>query len=228
MADNASIPAVMNFGGGYYADYESIGRSGDDPRYPGVEIANTEAGSFGGSDTYNGGTYIVEAEGIYVGYKYFETRYYDSIANPDSGADSAAGATQADAWDYNEEVLYDFGHGLSYLDYEQTLKSVEVDNSAEGNITAVVELKNNSDQDGTFLAQLYVQQPYTDYDKENKVEKSAVMFLELRKSRGGSRSDRGSHHYHSDEISGKLRLHKCKDLHSGCRRLLFHCSSRLT
>lgn len=182
VADNASIPAVMNFGGGYYADYESIGRSGDDPRYPGVEIANTEAGSFGGSDTYNGGTYIVEAEGIYVGYKYFETRYYDSIANPDSGADSAAGATQADAWDYNEEVLYDFGHGLSYLDYEQTLKSVEVDNSAEGNITAVVELKNNSDQDGTFLAQLYVQQPYTDYDKENKVEKSAVMFLNSAKA----------------------------------------------
>ena len=130
VADNASIPAVMNFGGGYYADYESIGRNGDDPRYPGVEIANTEAGSFGGSDTYNGGTYVVEAEGIYVGYKYFETRYYDAVANPDSGANSAAGATQAAAWDYNNEVLYDFGHGLSYLDYEQNLKSVEVDKTA--------------------------------------------------------------------------------------------------
>lgn len=182
VADNASIPAVMNFGGGYYADYESIGRNGDDPRYPGVEIANTEAGSFGGSDTYNGGTYVVEAEGIYVGYKYFETRYYDAVANPDSGANSAAGATQAAAWDYNNEVLYDFGHGLSYLDYEQNLKSVEVDKTADGNITAVVELKNNSDQDGTFLAQLYVQQPYTEYDKENHVEKSAVMFLNSAKT----------------------------------------------
>ena len=124
----------------------------------------------------------MEAEGIYVGYKYYETRYYDSIVYPDSGADSSAGATQSDAWDYNEEVLYDFGHGLSYLDYTQSLKSVDVDCSEDGEITAVVEITNNSDQDGRFLAQLYVQQPYTDYDRENLVEKSAVMFLNSAKT----------------------------------------------
>ena len=177
VADNASIPAVVNFGGGYYADYEIVGSNGDDARYPGVEIANTEVGSFGGSASYNGGTYIVEAEGIYVGYKYFETRYYDAIMNPSSKADSQKGATQASAWDYSKEVLYSFGHGLSYLDYTQTLKSVEVDKTPEGNITAVVEIKNNSDKEGYFLAQLYVQKPYTDYDKQNLVEKSAVDFL---------------------------------------------------
>ena len=176
VADNASIPAVMNFGGGYYADYEIVARD-DDPRYPGVEIANTEAGSFGGSNTYNGGMYIVEAEGIYVGYKYYETRYYDSIVNPDSGASSSAGATQGSAWNYGDEVVYTFGHGLSYLPYTQTLRSVEVDRTPDGNITAVVDITNNSDQDGYFLAQLYVQQPYTDYDRQNNVEKSAVMFL---------------------------------------------------
>ena len=124
----------------------------------------------------------MEAEGIYVGYKYYETRYYDSIVNPDSGADSSAGATQSDAWNYDEEVLYDFGHGLSYLDYTQSLKSVDVDCSEDGEITAVVEITNNSDQDGRFLAQLYVQQPYTDYDRENLVEKSAVMFLNSAKT----------------------------------------------
>ena len=47
----------------------------------------------------------MEAEGIYVGYKYYETRYYDSIVNPDSGADSSAGATQSDAWNYDRENL---------------------------------------------------------------------------------------------------------------------------
>ena len=177
VADNASIPAVMNFGGGYYADYEIVGQNGTDPRYPGVDIANTEASSFGGSNTYNGGTYIVEAEGIYVGYKYFETRYYDSVMNPSYNASSSKGATQGSSWNYNQEVLYSFGHGLSYLDYTQTLKSVDVDKTPEGNITAVVEIKNNSSQDGYFLAQLYVQQPYTDYDRQNGVEKSAVMFL---------------------------------------------------
>lgn len=173
--DHQSIPAVQNVGGDYFADYEIVCRN-DDPRYPGKEIGNIGTGSFGGADTYNGGMYIVEAEGIYVGYKYYETRYFDAVMGQ-GNANSAAGATQGSAWNYSDEMLYTFGHGLSYLDYTQTIKSVMVDRSVNGNITAVVEVKNNSNQDGKFLTQLYVQQPYTDYDRTNLVEKSAVMFL---------------------------------------------------
>ena len=176
VVDHSSIPAVQNFGGDYYADYEIVS-SNSDPRFPGVEVGNGEASSFGGANTYNGGMYIVEAEGIYVGYKYYETRYYDSIVNPSYNAGSAAGATQSSSWDYSSEVVYTFGHGLSYLPYTQELKSIEVDKTPEGNITAVVAVTNNSDQDGRFLAQLYVQQPYTEYDKTNLVEKSAITFL---------------------------------------------------
>ncbi len=177
VADNASNPAVVNFGGSYYADYEIVGTEGTDPRYPGETIANTKASSFGGATTYNGGHYIVEAEGIYVGYKYFETRYFDSVMNPQYNASSAKGATQSDTWDYNKEVLFTFGHGLSYLPYEQTLRSVKVDLSENGNVTAEIEIKNLSDKDGYFLAQLYVQPPYTDYDRANLVEKAAVNYL---------------------------------------------------
>ena len=173
--DHQSIPAVQNVGGDYFADYEIVCRN-DDPRYPGKEIGNIGTGSFGGADTYNGGMYIVEAEGIYVGYKYYETRYFDAVMGQ-GNANSAAGATQGSAWNYGDEMLYTFGHGLSYLDYTQTIKSVTVDRNVNGNITAVVEVKNNSNQDGKFLTQLYVQQPYTDYDRTNLVEKSAVMFL---------------------------------------------------
>ena len=173
--DHQSIPAVQNVGGDYFADYEIVCRN-DDPRYPGKEIGNIGTGSFGGADTYNGGMYIVEAEGIYVGYKYYETRYFDAVMGQ-GNANSAAGATQGSAWNYSDEMLYTFGHGLSYLDYTQSIKSVTVDRSLNGNITAVVEVKNNSNQDGKFLTQLYVQQPYTDYDRTNLVEKSAVMFL---------------------------------------------------
>ena len=173
--DHQSIPAVQNVGGDYFADYEIVCRN-DDPRYPGKEIGNIGTGSFGGADTYNGGMYIVEAEGIYVGYKYYETRYFDAVMGQ-GNANSAAGATQGSAWNYGDEMLYTFGHGLSYLDYTQTIKSVTVDRSVNGNITAVVEVKNNSNQDGKFLTQLDVQQPYTDYDRTNLVEKSAVMFL---------------------------------------------------
>lgn len=182
VADHSSIPAVQNFGGDYYADADIVAANaanGYDPRYPGVEISNmSSAGSFGGGGaTYSAGQYIVEAEGIYVGYKYYETRYFDSVMNPSFNAASSKGATQSDTWDYTKEVVYPFGHTVSYLDYQQSLKSINVDKTTNGEITAVVEVKNNSGKDGRFLAQLYVQQPYTEYDKANGVEKSAVTFL---------------------------------------------------
>lgn len=182
VVDNNSNPAVQNFGGDYYADYELVAanaENGYDDRYPNTDITNdTGASSFGGGEaTYSGGQYIVEAEGIYVGYRYYETRYYDSIVNPSSNADSQVGATQGSSWDYDSEVIYPFGHSLSYLDYTQEVTNVDVDKSEDGDITATVAVTNNSDTDGKFLAQLYVQQPYTQYDIDNKVEKSAVMFL---------------------------------------------------
>ena len=182
VVSNESIPAVQNFGGDYYTDASDLAANaanGYDVRYPGTEISNeSSAGSFGGgSPTYSAGEYIVEAEGIYVGYKYYETRYFDAIANPQFNATSSKGATQSANWDYNSEVVYTFGHGLSYLDYEQNIKSVSVSDTVDGNVTAVVEVKNKSDKDGNFLAQLYVSQPYTEYDKVNNVEKSAIMFL---------------------------------------------------
>ncbi len=184
--DNTSAPAVMNFGGGYFNDYTaaSVAEYGEDPRFPGQDLTNErQVSSFGRNfNMYSGGYFIVEAEGIYVGYKYYETRYYDSIVNADSSkAKSATGATQGNEWDYKNEVVYSFGHSLSYLNYEQSLYSINVDKSPEGNIRALVDVKNNSNKDGMFLAQLYVQQPYTQYDKDNLVEKSAVMFLNSKK-----------------------------------------------
>ncbi len=183
---NESSPAMQNFGGDYYTDYEIVAANainGYDPRWPDTDIANTiQSSSFGGgAATYNGGQYIVEAEGIYVGYKYYETRYYDSIVNPTYNASSSAGSVDGEAWDYGKEVVYTFGHGLSYLDYEQNIRSVSVDNTPEGNVTARIAVHNMSDKDGKFLAQLYVQQPYTQYDIDNKVEKSAVSFLNSKK-----------------------------------------------
>lgn len=173
---STSSPAMMNFGGGYYSDYEIVSDF-EDTRWPGVEIGNETAGSFGGTATYSGGFYIVEAEGIYTGYNYYETRYYDSIANPDSNASSSAGATQGATWDYDAEVSYTFGHGLSYIPYTQRITSINVEDRQGGYITATVAVTNQGEQDGLFLAQLYVQQPYTEYDKDNLVEKSAIMFL---------------------------------------------------
>lgn len=173
---SVSSPAMMNFGGGYYADYEIVSDF-EDTRWPGEEIGNEVGGSFGGTATYSGGFYIVEAEGIYTGYNYYETRYYDSIANSSFNADSAKGSTQGGGWDYDKEVSYTFGHGLSYIPYTQRITAISVEDKVGGYITATVEVTNEGEQDGLFLAQLYVQQPYTEYDRDNLVEKSAIMFL---------------------------------------------------
>ena len=180
---NANNPAIVNFGGDEYADPGIAASAGTDPRWPDKNIGNGTGSDFGGgaaASSYSGNSYLVEAEGIYVGYKYYETRYYDAIVNPNSKANSSKGSLSG-AWDYSKEVVYSFGHGLSYLDYTQKLVGIEVDRSTEGNITATIEVNNKGTEKGKFLTQLYVQQPYTQYDVTNKVEKSAVMFLSSKK-----------------------------------------------
>lgn len=180
--DSTSSPAMMNFGGDYYSDYTLVNEGYDDPRWPGAEIGNNVTGSLGGSASYSGGYYIVEAEGIYTGYNYYETRYYDSIANPTYKANSSKGVTQGESgWKYEDEVAYPFGYGLSYIDYEQKITNITVEDKANGNITATIAVTNKGDKDGKFLASLYVQTPYTDYDRQYKVEKSAIQFLSSEK-----------------------------------------------
>ena len=173
---STSSPAMENFGLGHYSDYKDVAKF-NDSRWPGQTITNEAAGSFGGSATYNGGTYLNQLEGIYTGYNYYETRYYDAIANPSYNAKSEVGSTNVGNWDYAKEVDYTFGHGLSYLDYSEELLSVKVEDRVSGNITASVAITNKSDKDGKFRAELFVQSPYTDYDRKNLVEKSAIQFL---------------------------------------------------
>ena len=190
--DNAkSIPASQNVGDGIFADASKIAATGtdagyNDPRWPGTAIQTGVYSSFQSQVSYSADSYIVEAEGIYVGYKYFETRYYDSIVHPASNANSTAGSRDGSAWSYDNEVLYTFGSGLSYLDYEQNITNVEVDKSTEGNVKATIAVHNKGNKAGLFAAQLYAQQPYTDYDRTNLVEKSAVMFLNSAKVNVGA------------------------------------------
>ena len=122
----------------------------------------------------------VEAEGIYTGYKYYETRYADTVLGQ-GNADATVGRSTGKAWDYDNEVSYPFGYGLSYTTFEQTLKSVDVD-LENRTVTAEVEVKNTGDVAGKDVVQLYTSVPYTDYDIENKVEKSAVQLLDYEKT----------------------------------------------
>ena len=150
---NANSPAAQNFG-----NYEWTNAD------PSVNINAEE----------------VEAEDIYTGYKYYETRYADTVLGQ-GNADATAGSSTGKAWNYDDEVSYPFGYGLSYTTFEQTLKSVDVD-LANRTVTAEVDVKNTGDVAGKDVVQMYTSVPYTDYDVENKVEKSAVQLLDYEKT----------------------------------------------
>ena len=172
--NSALSPAMQNYGGSEV----------------GTEIAWTNASSYSGM---NVNSYLVEAEGIYTGYRYYETRYADSLLadDPRNAASAKAGtyvnynkeeltfkpATTDGQWVYSNEVTYPFGYGLSYTDFTQTLTSVEV-SADHKTATATVTVTNNGSVAGKSVVQLYAQLPYEDGD----VEKSAIQLIDYEKT----------------------------------------------
>lgn len=99
--------------------------------------------------------YVEYVEGIYVGYRYYETRYVDN----------ATGKCDEDA--YGKVVQYPFGYGLSYTSFEQKITHHEV---KDGKINIEIEVKNTGKVAGKDVAQVYVTAPYTN----GGIEKSFV------------------------------------------------------
>lgn len=117
-------------------------------------------------DTRYGTKYVVYKEGIYVGYKYYETRYEDAVLGQKNAGD----------FDYGEEVAFPFGYGLSYSEYDYTLDSV-VYNESKDTFTANVTVTNTNNKAGKASVQVYVQSPYT----AGEVEKSAIQLCDYEK-----------------------------------------------
>ena len=90
------------------------------------------------------------SEGIYIGYRYYETRF---------GNDEAA---------YAENVLYPFGYGLSYTDFTEELVSLTEE---DGVLTAEISIRNTGEAAGKDVAELYFIPPYIN---ERSIEKSAI------------------------------------------------------
>ena len=92
-------------------------------------------------------------------------------------ADSKSGAyMNEDKWDYADEMGYPFGFGLSYTKFEQKLTSLTY-NEEKDTIEAEVEVKNAGYYDGKASVQLYVQAPYTDFDKQNGLGKPSIALM---------------------------------------------------
>ena len=124
--------------------------------------------------------YVIYAEGIYVGYKYYETRYEDCVMGR-YGADDTVGSTSGGAWNYAEEMDFTFGAGLSYTTFEQKLKGVRYD-SAEDLYTVTVEVTNTGSTAGKSVVEVYAQTPYGEYEVNNGVEKSAIQLAGFEKT----------------------------------------------
>ena len=107
-----------------------------------------------GADSFH---YVDYIEGIYVGYRYFETAAADGFI------------------DYDTTVQYPFGYGLSYTTFEQTLEDVTCD---ETTVTAVVNVKNTGNTAGKEVVELYYKAPYTHCG----IEKSEVVLGEFAKT----------------------------------------------
>ena len=144
---------------------------------PSAENFGLHAYDYGGREPRRAGnSFVTYNEGIYVGYKYYETRYEDTVLGQ-GNADSTVGTkASASGWNYAEEVCFPFGFGLSYTTFEYTLDKLDYDSAAD-KFTATVTVKNTGAVDGKASVQLYAQSPYTDYDRQNNVEKSAIQLM---------------------------------------------------
>lgn len=122
--------------------------------------------------------YMPEAEGIYIGYRYYESRYFDcvngrgnaSVAHKAPNQDTAkASATE---WKYADEVVASFGYGLSYTTFTETINSLKVDKDGR-TVTAEVRVVNTGSTAGKHVVELYVNAPYI----EGGLEKSAIQLI---------------------------------------------------
>ena len=135
---------------------------------------------FAGSEDYK---YVVEAEGIYEGYKYYETRYEDCVLDR-YGASSTVGTyASTEGWNYAEEVTFPFGYGLSYTEFTETPASDQLDyDAATDTFSVAVEVTNTGSVQGKDVVELYIQAPYTDYCIEHGIEVSSILLVGFEKT----------------------------------------------
>ncbi len=126
--------------------------------------------TYGGYDGVNipdyAETYLIYQEGIYVGYKYYETRYEDFVM----------GTGNAGTYAYSDDVAFPFGHGLSYTSFTYSDMAV-VYNEQTDRFDVTLTVTNSGDMAGKETVQIYAQSPYTQYDIDNGVEKAAVQLI---------------------------------------------------
>jgi beta-glucosidase len=120
----------------------------------------------GSQTTTNGKDNSALVEGIYIGYRYYETRAYEESVQNDNLT-----------W-YDDNVIFPFGYGLSYTKFSQTMKITGSLDSKDSQLTIEVTSKNEGNVAGKDVIELYVSKPYT----YGKIEKSYVELVDYAKT----------------------------------------------
>ena len=146
---------------------------------PSGHLPDTFAASASSSAAYQNfgnNSVVVYKEGVYVGYKYYETRYEDEVLGQGNASGTKGVYNSATNWNYADEMGYPFGYGLSYVDFDYKMTDLKY-NASDDTISATVEVENKGDMNGKASVQLYAQQPYTDFDKENGLGRPSIALM---------------------------------------------------
>lgn len=153
--------------------------------------------------------YVEYCEGMYNGYRYYETAYDTKASGFVYGELDGKGAARVQG-----EVAYPFGYGLSYTSFEQKIVSV-----SEGDEFEVeVEVVNTGDRKGKEVVQLYMNAPYTSYDQEMKIEKPTANLIAFGKTKelNPGESDRVTLTFSKDEMASYCYTRDNGDGTQGC------------
>lgn len=156
-----SAPATQNFGEYQYTN------AAEQPANMDTQYVDLTDSTGAITTISNASYYVVEAEGIYVGYAYYETRYEDCVMGRGNANGTAGVYCSTNGWNYQQEVCYPFGFGLTYTTFAQTLDNVTVDGDT-GTLTATV--TNTGSRSGKDVVEVYVQAPYI----QGGLEKASV------------------------------------------------------
>lgn len=186
--DYPNVKAVVNFPGAgrtgtYGLGYVLTGldKDGNEISPSGRLVDTFVTDNFSSPAMQNMGDYVYDGTGyyyvnygesIYVGYKYYETRYEDVVT----------GRANVGNYDYAQTVVYPFGYGLSYTQFEWSDYEVSTAD-ASGKITLSLNVKNVGGRYGKDVVQVYVQSPYTAYDEQYGVEKASVALVGFYKTK---------------------------------------------
>ena len=157
--DNAMNPVNVNFTPSEYQGQEAVQMPAHwaTGNYPELSFAS----------------YTVYQEGMYLGYRYTETRYEDLVL----------GTSNVGNFNYDSVVAYPFGYGLSYADFETS--NVSVTKSGDKTYTVSVKVTNTSSSNvsGKYSVPIYVSKPYGDYAKRNGIQVPSVELVDFAKTK---------------------------------------------